>query len=341
MSTGKAILLTGGAGFIGSHVCVELVRAGHRPVVLDNLSNSKASVLDRLARIVGKPVDFVHGDIRDGALLRRSLRDFGIGAVIHLAGLKAVSESLQVPLAYYDNNVVGTLRLLEAMQDTGVRDLVFSSSATVYGEPQRLPVDEAHPLSVDVPSPYGRTKLVTEQMLRDLSRADERWRMCLLRYFNPVGAHESGLIGEDPNGLPTNLMPLLLRVASGQSAELGVFGGDYPTPDGTAARDFIHVVDLAIGHVRALACLGSMRCEAINLGTGRGTSVLELVDAFERVNSVRIPRVMKPRRTGDVAACFADASLALKRLGWKTERTIDDMCRDAWRWQRSAGAAGR
>ncbi|NBP51128.1 MAG: UDP-glucose 4-epimerase GalE, partial [Actinobacteria bacterium] len=272
----------------------------------------------------------------DGTLLRRVLGDFGVRAVIHLAGLKAVGESVEQPLAYYDNNVVGTLRLLEAMQDAGVREIVFSSSATVYGEPQRLPIDERHPLSAN--SPYGQTKLVIEHMLRDLSRADERWRVCLLRYFNPVGAHESGLIGEDPNGVPNNLMPFVLRVAAGQFPELGVLGTDYPTIDGTGVRDYIHVVDLAIGHVRALERLDSMRCEAINLGTGRGTSVLELVEAFERVNGVRVPRVMKPRRAGDVAACFADASLALARLGWKTERTVDDMCRDAWRWQRSSGA---
>lgn len=332
------ILLTGGAGFIGSHICVELARAGHRPVVLDNLCNSKPGVLERVGRIIGRPVDFVQGDIRDGDVLRRTLRDFKVRSVIHLAGLKAVGESVSMPLAYYDNNVVGTLRLLEAMAACDVRSIVFSSSATVYGVPMRLPVDESHPLSTT--NPYGQTKLVIEGMLRDLHRAGDRWHICMLRYFNPVGAHESGTIGEDPHGMPNNLMPFVLKVASGRVKDLGVWGGDYPTPDGTGVRDFIHVVDLAIGHVRAMERLDSMGCEAINLGTGRGTSVLELIKAFERVNGVHVPFVMKDRRAGDVASCFADPSLALQRLGWKTERTIDDMCRDAWRWQQFAGAQG-
>ncbi|MFM7808734.1 MAG: UDP-glucose 4-epimerase GalE [Planctomycetota bacterium] len=339
MIASSSILLTGGTGFIGSHIAIELARAGLRPVLFDNLCNSKASVTDRLATIVGRPVDFVQGDIRDGELMRRTLREHGVKAVIHLAGLKAVGESVQQPLAYWDNNVVGTLRMLEAMNDCDVRSLVFSSSATVYGEPRQLPITESHPLSAS--SPYGQTKLAIERMLRDLAASDERWHRCLLRYFNPVGAHESGLIGEDPNGVPNNLMPFVLKVGTGHFKQLGVLGADYPTPDGTGVRDYIHVVDLAIGHVRALERLDSMRCEAINLGTGRGTSVLELVEAFERVNGVHIPRETKPRRTGDVAACFADATLAATRLGWKTERTIDDMCRDAWRWQRSGGAATR
>ena len=337
MSLPRSILLTGGTGFIGSHIAVELARAGLRPVLYDNLCNSKAGVVERVERIVGAPVAFVQGDIRDGDRMRAALREHRIAGVIHLAGLKAVGESVQRPLAYWDNNVVGTLRMLEAMEDCGVRSLVFSSSATVYGEPQRLPIDESHPLSAT--SPYGQTKLAIEHMLRDLSRSDERWRTCLLRYFNPVGAHESGLIGEDPNGLPNNLMPFVLKVASGALPELGVFGADYPTPDGTGVRDYIHVVDLAVGHVRALERLDGMRCEAINLGTGRGSSVLELVDAFERVNGVRIARATKPRRAGDVTACYADASLALRRLGWKTERGLDEMCRDAWRWQRSSAQA--
>ena len=332
------ILLTGGAGFIGSHICVELAKAGHRPVVLDNLCNSKPSVMERVGRIIGKPVDFVQGDIRDGDVLRRTLRDFKVRSVIHLAGLKAVGESVSMPLAYYDNNVVGTLRLLEAMDACDVRSIVFSSSATVYGVPKHLPVDESHPLSTT--NPYGQTKLVIEGILRDLRQASDRWHICMLRYFNPVGAHESGTIGEDPHGMPNNLMPFVLKVAAGRAKELSVWGGDYPTPDGTGVRDYIHVVDLALGHVRAMERLDTMTCEAINLGTGRGTSVLELVHAFERVNGVRVPFVMKDRRAGDVPSCFADPSLACTRLGWKTAHSIDDMCRDAWRWQQFAVAQG-
>ncbi|MBM4009008.1 MAG: UDP-glucose 4-epimerase GalE [Planctomycetes bacterium] len=332
-----SILLTGGSGFIGSHIAVEVARAGHRPVVLDNLCNSKAGVIERLARIIGRPIDFVQGDIRDGAVVRKVIRDFGITRVIHLAGLKAVGESMSMPLAYYDNNVVGTLRLLEAMNDCGVRSIVFSSSCTVYGDPQRLPLTESHPLSSA--NPYGQTKLTIELMLRDLARSDDRWHICLLRYFNPVGAHESGLIGEDPNGIPNNLMPFVLKVAAGQFKELGVWGSDYPTPDGTGVRDYIHVVDLAVGHLRAMERLGDMRCEAINLGTGQGSSVLDVVKAFERVNAVRVPYTLKDRRPGDIAACWADPALALQRLGWKTERTLDDMCRDAWKWQLSSGGS--
>ena len=330
------ILLTGGAGFIGSHIAVEVAAAGHTPVILDNLCNSKASVLDRLRTIVGRPVEFVKGDIRDGELMRKVLRERRIAAVIHLAGLKAVGESVQKPLEYWDNNVVGTLRMLEAMEECGVRSLVFSSSATVYGEPEQLPITEQHRLMAT--SPYGQTKLAIERMLCDLSTSDPRWHLCLLRYFNPVGAHESGLIGEDPNGIPNNLMPFVLKVATGQFKELSVWGGDYPTADGTGVRDYIHVADLATGHVAALQKLDTMRCEAINLGTGRGSSVLELVRTFERVNGVKVPFVMKDRRPGDVTSCFADPSLASRRLGWKTRRTLEDMCRDAWRWQRSPAA---
>ena len=332
------ILLTGGAGFIGSHIAIEVARAGHRPVILDNLCNSKASVVDRIASIVGGAVDFVHGDIRDGDLMRQVLRKHGIGSVIHLAGLKAVGESVQKPLWYWDNNVVGTLRMLEAMDECGVRSLVFSSSATVYGEPEQLPITESHRLMAT--SPYGQTKLAIERMLGDLAASDPRWHVCLLRYFNPVGAHESGLIGEDPNGIPNNLMPFVLKVAAGTFKELSVWGGDYPTPDGTGVRDYIHVVDLAAGHVAAMQRLDSMRCEAINLGTGHGSSVLEVIRTFERVNRVKVPHVMKDRRPGDVTSCYADPSLALRRLGWKTQRTLDDMCRDAWRWQQSPAARG-
>ena len=327
----ETVLLTGGAGFIGSHICHELFRAGKKPVVFDNLSNSKASVLDRVSKITGQPVEFVAGDIRDSGLLRRVIQDFGISSVIHLAGLKAVGESVSTPLAYYDNNVVGTLRLLEAMQGTNVRSLVFSSSATVYGDPIKLPIDESHALSAT--NPYGRTKLIIEDMLRDLYRSDDRWHICLLRYFNPVGAHESGLIGEDPNGIPNNLMPYILKVAAGEFKELTVWGSDYDTIDGTGVRDYIHVVDLADGHVRAMEQLQSMKCEAINLGTGCGSSVLEVVKTFERVNGVRVPYVVKDRRPGDVPACYAQASLARTRLGWNPKHNLDDMCRDAWKWQ--------
>ncbi len=332
----ETILLTGGAGFIGSHVAIEVARAGMRPVLFDNLCNSKSSVVERLGSIIGHPVEFVQGDIRDGDVMRRTLREHGVSAVIHLAGLKAVGESVQNPLEYWDNNLVGTLRMLEAMNDCGVRSLVFSSSATVYGEPQRLPVTESHRLLPA--SPYGQTKLAIERMLCDLSVADTRWHICLLRYFNPVGAHGSGLIGEDPNGIPNNLMPFVLRVASGQFKELSVWGTDYPTPDGSGVRDFIHVCDLAEGHIAALQHLDGMRCEAINLGTGRGTSVLELVQTFERVNGVRVPRTLRDRRDGDVAVSYADAGKALTRLGWHTQRTVEDMCRDAWRWHNRASA---
>lgn len=333
MVDARAVLLTGGTGFIGSHIAVELARAGIRPVIFDNLCNSKASVVDRLATIIGRQVDFVQGDIRDGDRFRRALQEHGASAVIHLAGLKAVGESVQQPLAYWDNNVVGTIRMLEAMEACGVRSIVFSSSATVYGEPQQLPIPESHRLMAM--SPYGQTKLAIERLLGDLCASDARWHACLLRYFNPIGAHESGLIGEDPNGTPNNLMPFVLKVASGVFPELSVWGSDYPTPDGTGVRDYIHVTDLAAGHVRALEHLESMRCEPINLGTGRGTSVLEMVRAFEAVNGVRVQLAMKGRRTGDVASSFADPALAARRLGWRATRTVEDMCRDAWRWARS------
>ncbi|MDA1263094.1 MAG: UDP-glucose 4-epimerase GalE [Planctomycetota bacterium] len=332
----ETVLLTGGAGFIGSHVCLEIARAGKRPLILDNFSNSKPSVIDRLAGIIGKPVDFVKGDIRDGDLIRKVIKENRVSSVIHLAGLKAVGESVSTPLSYYDNNVVGALRLLEAMCDCGVYSFVFSSSATVYGDPIKLPIDESHPLSAT--NPYGRTKLAIEEMLRDLHRSDERWRVCLLRYFNPIGAHSSGMIGEDPNGIPNNLMPFVLKVAAGQFKELNVWGNDYPTPDGTGIRDYIHVVDLAVGHVQALDRLDSMGCEAINLGTGCGSSVLEVVNTFERVNGIKIPHIMKGRRAGDIPTCYADASFAARRLGWKAKLNLEDMCRDSWKWQKASVA---
>jgi UDP-glucose 4-epimerase len=328
------VLLTGGTGFIGSHICVELYRARRRAVLLDNLCNSKPSVVDRLETLCGERPAFVEGDIRDRSLLERTLADHGVTDVIHLAGLKAVGESVADPLLYWDNNLAGTLSLVQAMSSTGVRSLVFSSSCTVYGEPEHLPLDEGHPLRGA--SPYGRTKLAIEQMLGDLSAADERWRICLLRYFNPVGAHESGLIGEDPNGIPNNLMPYILKVAGGELPQLSVFGSDYGTKDGTGVRDYIHVVDVAEAHVRAMERISTMRCAAMNLGTGRGSSVLEVVHAFERVNGVKVPFQLKPRRPGDVQAAFANPERAAEVLGWRTRRTLDDMCRDAWRWQLAA-----
>jgi len=334
----RTILLTGGAGFIGSHICVELARAGFQPLILDNFSNSKRDVLPRLARITGSAVECIEGDIRDGAKLKSIFAQHSIDAVIHLAGLKAVGESVEKPLAYYDNNVVGTLRLLEAMRDANVRSMVFSSSCTVYGEPEKLPIDESHPLRTA--NPYGQTKLVIEEMMRDLHRADPRWHIALLRYFNPVGAHESGLIGEDPNDVPNNLMPFVLKVAAGEYKELSVWGNDYETVDGTGVRDYIHVVDLAAAHVRALESLATFACEPVNLGTGLGSSVLEVVRAFERVNGVKVPYVIKPRRSGDVPAAFADPTLAATRLGWKARRGLDEMCVDAWRWKRAAGVTG-
>ena len=333
------ILLTGGAGYIGSHVAAPLVSAGHRVVCFDNLSNSDPAVMDRLEAITGHSVPLVTGDIRDGDALREVLRDHKIDAVIHFAGLKAVGESVAEPMKYYDNNVRGTLSLLEAMADCGAKTLVFSSSATVYGQPQYLPLDESHPTSAT--NPYGRTKLMIEEMLADVAAADPEWRIAILRYFNPVGAHDSGLIGENPNGIPNNLMPFVSRVAAGRLAELSVFGNDYDTPDGTGVRDYIHVVDLAEGHVAALGAIAKSE-EALsiwNLGTGQGYSVLDMVEAFERVNGVRIPYRIAPRRDGDVASCFASPDRAMRELGWKAERGLDAMCASSWHFERTL--AGR
>ena len=326
------ILVTGGAGYIGSHTCVELLQAGHEVTVLDNFCNSQPEALARVGRITGKKPRLVQGDVRDAATLVAALRDSGASAVIHFAGLKAVGESVQQPLAYYDNNVVGTVKLLEAMRECGVKTLVFSSSATVYGEPQRLPLTEDHPLSST--NPYGQTKLVVEQMLRDLYGSDPAWRIAILRYFNPVGAHESGLIGEDPQGIPNNLLPFVAQVAVGRREFLNVWGDDYPTPDGTGVRDYIHVVDLALGHLKALERLQQQaQCLTVNLGTGVGYSVLDMVRAFEQASGQPVPYRVAPRRAGDVAACYADATLALALLGWRAERGLDTMCADAWRWQ--------
>jgi UDP-glucose 4-epimerase len=325
------ILVTGGAGYIGSHTCVELLNAGQDVVVFDNFSNSHPESLKRVESITGRKIQLVEGDIRDQAALEDALRRFGCSAVIHFAGLKAVGESVEKPLDYYDNNVIGTHRLLQAMGNCGVKTLVFSSSATVYGEPQRLPLTEDHPLSAT--NPYGRTKLVIEDMLRDLHRSDPSWQIGILRYFNPVGAHVSGLIGEDPQGIPNNLMPFVAQVAVGRREQLKVWGDDYPTPDGTGVRDYIHVVDLAIGHLKALARLDGPQCFEVNLGTGTGYSVLDVVKAFETASGRPVPYELAPRRPGDVASCYADPAFAAELLGWRAERGIDAMCVDAWRWQ--------
>jgi UDP-glucose 4-epimerase len=330
------ILVTGGAGYIGSHTCVELLNAGYSVTVFDNYCNSKPEALNRVERITGKMLARVQGDVRDPVALEAALRSSGASAVIHFAGLKAVGESGQVPLQYYDNNVVGTLRLLESMQVCGIKTLVFSSSATVYGDPQYLPLTEDHPLSAT--NPYGRTKLVVEDMLRDTFAADASWRFGVLRYFNPVGAHESGLIGEDPQGVPNNLLPFVAQVAVGRREFLNVWGKDYATPDGTGVRDYIHVVDLAQGHLRTLEALGRAaagQCTAINLGTGVGYSVLDMVKAFEQASGKSVPYKVQARRLGDIAACYANPALAQEVLGWQASRNLQDMCADAWRWQSS------
>jgi UDP-glucose 4-epimerase len=328
------ILVTGGAGYIGSHTCVELLNAGHDVTVLDNFCNSQIEALERVQRITGKKPALVEGDIRDSATLVQTLRRSGASAVIHFAGLKAVGESVEKPLTYYDNNVVGTVRLLEAMTECDVKTLVFSSSATVYGDPQQLPLTEQHPLSAT--NPYGQSKLVIENMLRDLYRSDPSWRLSILRYFNPVGAHDSGLIGEDPRGTPNNLLPFVAQVAVGRREFLNVWGKDYATPDGTGVRDYIHVVDLALGHLKALGRLRQYaECLAINLGTGVGYSVLDMVHAFEQASGKSVPYRIGPRRAGDIASCYADPSQALALLGWRAERGLQDMCADAWRWQKN------
>lgn len=333
------IFVTGGAGYIGSHTCVELLNAGFDITVFDNFCNSRPEALARVERIAGKKLHLVRGDSRDRAALSSALRESGANAVIHFAGLKSVGESVKQPLAYYDNNVVGTLRLLEAMDECGVRTLVFSSSATVYGDPQWLPLTEDHPLSAT--NPYGRSKLMVEEILRDLHRSDCSWRCGILRYFNPVGAHASGLIGEDPQGTPDNLMPFVAQVAVGSREFLNIWGNDYPTPDGTGVRDYIHVVDLALGHIRALEALGVLErqgkggCMTVNLGTGTGYSVLDMVRAFEQASGRTVPYRIAPRRPGDVASCYADPALALDLLGWRAKLGLDAMCADAWRWQKA------
>ena len=326
------ILVTGGAGYIGSHTCVELLNAGHDVVVVDSLVNAKASSLRRVEQITGRPLTFYQVDLLDADALGHVFEAESIDAVIHFAGLKAVGESVEMPLAYYHNNLTGTLHLLQTMADHGVKTLVFSSSATVYGHAEEVPIDEEQPLAPT--NPYGWTKMMIEQILRDLAASDPRWRIVLLRYFNPVGAHPSGRIGEDPSGIPNNLFPYIAQVASGKREYLSVFGDDYPTPDGTGVRDYIHVVDLVLGHLKALAWLSqSTGLYTYNLGTGRGYSVLEMVEAFRRASGQPIPYRIVERCAGDVAISYADDSRAAEELGWQAERDLDQMCADGWRWQ--------
>ncbi|WP_257252845.1 UDP-glucose 4-epimerase GalE [Endozoicomonas sp. SESOKO3] len=326
------ILVTGGAGYIGSHTCLELLNDGYEIVVLDNLSNSHQESLRRVQEITGKTLEFVNGDIRDRALLDTLFQQHDFEAVIHFAGLKAVGESCEIPLDYYDNNVYGTLVLCQAMQAARVKRIVFSSSATVYGDPATLPITEDFPLSAT--NPYGRSKLMVEEVLGDLFKSDTDWSIALLRYFNPAGAHPSGRIGEDPNDIPNNLMPYVSQVAIGKLEKLRVFGDDYPTVDGTGVRDYIHVVDLSLGHVKAIEKLRTTKGVHIwNLGVGKGCSVLEIVAAFEKASGQNVPYEITPRRSGDIAACYANPERALNQLGWKAERGLEDMVTDAWRWQ--------
>jgi UDP-glucose 4-epimerase len=326
------ILVTGGLGYIGSHTCVALLQGGYDVVILDDLSNSTATVAERIAAIAGRAPTFVQGDLLDSALLDDIFRQHKTDAVVHFAAAKAVGESVAEPLKYYRNNVAGTVSLLGAMTKAGVRTLVFSSSATVYGDASTLPIREDFPRSAT--SPYGRSKIMQEDIFTDVAHADSTWRIVSLRYFNPVGAHESGLIGEDPRGTPNNLMPYLLQVAIGRRDELSIFGGDYPTPDGTCIRDFIHVQDLADGHLAALKYLqANSGCIAVNLGAGKGVSVLDMCNAFERATNHKLPRKVVARRAGDVAACWSDPSLAKSLFGWQPRRDLLQMCRDAWNWQ--------
>jgi UDP-glucose 4-epimerase len=330
----STLLITGGAGYIGSHAIVELLQAGYDVVCIDNYVNSSPEALRRVERIAGRRVTQVDGDVRDAATLDRIFAQHAIDGVIHFAALKAVGESVARPLAYYDNNVGGALALLAAMERAGVRRIVFSSSATVYGVPRELPLREDAPLAAT--NPYGQTKLAIEQILRDVAAADARWSIVSLRYFNPIGAHPSGLIGEDPHDIPNNLFPFITQVAAGKRERLNVFGDDWPTPDGTGVRDYLHVVDLAAGHLRAFEYAKTRSgCIEINLGTGRGTSVLELVQAFERATGRRVPYAIAPRRPGDIAACWADPSRAHELLGWRAMRSIGEACADGWRWQQN------
>ena len=328
----KHILVTGGAGYIGSHTVVQLIEHGFAPVVFDNFSNSNPESIRRVEQITGQAVPIVKGDIRSREEMRRAFEVYEIESVIHFAGLKAVGESVAQPLRYYDNNVYGTLQLLEVMQEYGCKQIVFSSSATVYGDPATVPITEDFPLSAT--NPYGRSKLMIEEILRDLYVSDPTWKIILLRYFNPVGAHPSGLIGEDPDGIPNNLMPYITQTAVGQLTCLSVFGNDYDTPDGTGVRDYIHVVDLAEGHIKALEKIDHIdEVLAVNLGTGQGYSVLEMVNAFEKASGKEVPYCIAPRRPGDIASCYADPTRAREVLGWEAQYGIEKMCEDAWRWQ--------
>ncbi len=327
------LLVTGGAGYIGTHTCIELIQAGYEPVVVDNLCNSKTEALRRVEHIVGRPVVFHRADIRDRSAMRAIFAAHDIQAVVHFAGLKAVGESVEKPLLYYDNNVSGTVALCEVMAEAGVKRIVFSSSATVYGDPHEVPIREHFPVGATT-NPYGRSKFMVEEILRDLHISDSSWRIGLLRYFNPVGAHESGLIGEDPNDIPNNLMPYISQVAVGRRPHLNVFGDTYATPDGTGVRDYIHVVDLAQGHVAALRYLeGHDGVLTVNLGTGQGYSVIEMARAFAAASGREVPYKIAPPRAGDIACCYADPALAKALLGWQAERGIEAMCADTWRWQ--------
>jgi len=335
------ILVTGGAGYIGSHTCVELLQAGYKIIVIDNLSNSSEESLKRVQKITGKTFTFIKGDIRDANLLKKTFQQYNITSVIHFAGFKAVGESCAIPLEYYDNNINSTLVLTQVMQAANCKNLVFSSSATVYGNPKELPLTEGMPLSAT--NPYGRSKLIIEEILRDLPAADtinkakQPWSIALLRYFNPVGAHKSGLIGEDPSDTPNNLMPFITQTAIGRRDKLAIFGDDYDTRDGTGVRDYIHVVDLALGHVKAVDKLlsvdGISGVRAFNIGTGKGISVLEMVNSFSKTNNVNVPYKIEPRRSGDIAACYADVSRAKNELNWQATRQLDDMVKDSWYWQ--------
>ena len=329
-----AILITGGAGFIGSHTCIEMLNSGKDVVVIDNLDNSSAESLKRVEKITGKRISFYENDVCDKEALLKIFKNESIEAVIHFAGLKAVGESVREPIRYYDNNLISTLSLIEVMNEFGVKNIVFSSSATVYGVAKTMPLKEDMPTGAI--NPYGRTKLFIEEILKDLCVADKQWCVALLRYFNPIGAHKSGLIGEDPKGIPNNLMPYISQVAVGKLEKLHVFGNDYKTVDGTGVRDYIHVVDLAVGHVKAIDwALKNTGCEAINLGTGNGVSVLQLRDAFVKATGVDIPYVIDPRRPGDPDEVYADASKAKELLGWEAKYGIEEMCEDTWRWQKN------
>lgn len=323
------ILVTGGTGFIGSHTCVELLDAGYDVVIIDNLSNSKKEVVGYIENITNKKVSFYENDVCDKEALRNIFKEHKIDAIIHFAGYKAVGESVSKPLMYYRNNLDSTLSLLEVANEFGVKKIAFSSSATVYGKPKSLPIKENFPLSTT--NPYGTTKLIIEGILRDLYKADNEWSIAILRYFNPIGAHESGLLGENPNGIPNNLMPYIIKVATHELECLGIFGNDYDTHDGTGVRDYIHVVDLAKGHVKAIEkVLNSTGCDAYNLGTGKGYSVLDLVNTFMKVNNVDVKYAIKERRPGDIDACYADPSYAYEKLGWKAEKSVEQMCKDAY-----------